>query len=82
MSVFLFVCPIITHESLDWFASNFDWETRENHGNVVSLVLDAMLSGSTLKRKIAKIVIYDQARVNGGSNYKYPGQRWVLKLVV
>ena len=32
-------------------------------------------------RKIAKIVIYDQVRVNGGSNYEYPGQRWVLKLV-
>jgi len=32
-------------------------------------------------RKIAKIVIYDQARVNGGSNSEYPGQRWVLKLV-
>ena len=31
---------------------------------------------------IAKIVIYDQARVNGGSNYEYPGQRWVLKLVI
>ena len=24
----LFVCPIITHESLDWFASKFDLETR------------------------------------------------------
>ena len=24
------------------------------------------------KKKIAKIVIYDQARVKGGSNYKYP----------
>ena len=30
--------------------------------------------------KIAKIVIYDNARVNGGTNYDYPGQRWVSKL--
>ena len=28
-----------------------------------------------------KIVIHDQARVNGGSNYENPGQLWVLKLV-
>ena len=35
-----------------------------------------------LQGKIAKFVIYVQARVNGGSNYEYPGQRWVLKLVV
>ena len=28
----MFVCPIITHEPLDQFASNFDWGTRENHG--------------------------------------------------
>ena len=27
------------------------------------------------KLKIGKLVIYDQARVNGASNYKYPGQR-------
>ena len=37
--VFLFVCSIITHEPLDRFVSNFDWGTRENHGNVLSLVL-------------------------------------------
>ena len=28
---------------------------------------------------LAKIVIYDQARVNGGCNYDYPGQSWVRK---
>ena len=22
----LFVCPIITHDPIDWFASNFDWK--------------------------------------------------------
>ena len=38
------------------------------------------MSGSTLKGKIAKIVIYE-VRVNGGTNYDYPGQRWVPKLV-
>ena len=32
--------------------------------------------------KIAKTVICDQARVNGKSNYEYPGQRWVLKLIL
>ena len=30
---------IITQEPLDRFASKFDWGTRENHGNVLSLVL-------------------------------------------
>ena len=27
--------PIITHKHMDRFASNFDWGTRENHGNVL-----------------------------------------------
>ena len=35
----MFACPIITHEPFDLFASNFDWGTRENHGNVLGLVL-------------------------------------------
>ena len=35
-----------------------------------------------LRLKIAKFVIYDQARVNGGSNYENTGQRWVLKLMI
>ena len=30
----------------------------------------------------AKIVNYDQVRVNGWSNYENPGQRWVPKLVL
>ena len=34
ISVCLFLCSTITH-----VASNFDWGTRENHGNVLSLVL-------------------------------------------
>jgi len=59
ISVCLFVCPIIAHEPFARFVSNFDWGTREIHGNVLSL---------------AKIVIYDQALVNGWSNYEYPGQ--------
>ena len=37
--------------------------------------------GQLLYLIIAKIVIYEQARVKGGSNYKYPWLRWVLKLV-
>ena len=39
ISVCLFACLIITQEPLDRFASNFDKGTRENHGNVLSLVL-------------------------------------------
>ena len=31
--------------------------------------------------KKAKIVIYEKVRVSGGSNYEYPGERWVLNLV-
>ena len=45
-------CPITTQEPLDRFALNFDRRTRENHGNVLSLVLDSKLSGSTFKAKI------------------------------
>ena len=33
-------------------------------------------------KEIAKIVIQNQVRVNGKSNYEYPGQRCILKLVV
>ena len=58
----LTVCPIITQEPLDRFASSFDWGTLESHSNVINMVLPGM-------RKIDKIVIYDQVRVNGGSNY-------------
>ena len=39
ISVYLFVCPIIPHEPQDRFTSNFDWGTRQKHGNVLSLVL-------------------------------------------
>ena len=39
ISVCLFVCLIKAQEPLDRFASNFDWGTRETHGNVLSLVL-------------------------------------------
>jgi len=37
--------------------------------------------GQLLKGKKANTVIYDQARVNGGSNYEYPGQRCIFKLM-
>ena len=77
------VCPIITREPLDRFSSNFDWGTRGNSGKpqgrfgfeIISWV-DRLLLG-----KIAKTVIYDKARVNGGTNQDYPGQRWVPKIV-
>ena len=52
MFVCLFVCLIITHEPLDQFVSNFDWGTRENHGNVLNLVL--RFSESTFKGKNSK----------------------------
>ena len=39
ISFCLFVCPIITQGLLGHFTSNFDWGTRETHGNVLSLVL-------------------------------------------
>ena len=35
----LLVCTIITHEPIHRIASSFDLGTRENHGNVPSLVL-------------------------------------------
>ena len=35
ISVCLFVCPIITHESLGRFSSNFDWGTLQNLDNSV-----------------------------------------------
>jgi len=35
--------------------------------------------GRLLDGKIAKIVIYVKAQVNGGTNNDYPGQRWVPK---
>ena len=38
-SVRLFGCPIITHEPLHRFSSNFDLGTWENHGKVLSFVL-------------------------------------------
>ena len=40
---------------------------------------DSKLSGSTFKSiNVGKI---DQVRVNGGSNYKFPGKHWVSKKV-
>ena len=39
MFVCLFVCPIITHDSLDRFASNCDKVTRQHHGNALNLCL-------------------------------------------
>ena len=74
----LFAYSIITQEPLEWFASNFDLGTREGHGNCFEIFNwhDILLIG-----KIAKIVIFDNARVIGGINYDFPGQRWVLKLV-
>lgn len=56
---------ILPSESLDRFDLDFDLETR-----VLSLVF------RFLKRKI----IYDQARLNGGINYEYPGYNTVFSI--
>ena len=63
-----FVCPIIIHEPLDRFASNFVWKLGRTAGIFLIWLLDSKLSGSTFQGKKAKTVIYDQARVNGGRN--------------
>ena len=49
----LFVCiyPIRTHEPQTEIASNFNWGTRENHGNRLNLVL-------SLQGSCAKITLY------------------------
>ena len=76
-----FLCPIITQEPLTKFASNSDCGTWESHGNG----LIAWFRASKLSRfyrKKTKAEIYDQVRVNDGSNNEYPEQRWVPKLVV
>ena len=52
--VVISVCLIITWEPLDRFASNFDWGTRETHGNVLAWFWDPKLSGSTLIAKFRK----------------------------
>ena len=36
--------------------------------------------GRLLSGKIVKIIIYDEGRINGGTNYDFPGPRWVPKL--
>ena len=64
-SVCLSGCPIITQKSLDRLALNFDRETQENTGMFFAWFWHSKLSWG----KIAKIVIYDQARVNGGGNF-------------
>ena len=48
ISVCLFVCPILTQEPLDWFASNFDWKTREIHENVLSMALRFLIESVDL----------------------------------
>jgi len=45
---------------------------------VVSLVLRFLVELIDLDSE--KLLIYDQERVNGGSNYEYSGQRWIPKL--
>ena len=39
ISVCLFGCSVITQEPVNWLPNNFDLGSRENRGNVLSLVL-------------------------------------------
>ena len=74
MSVCLFVYPFIPHEPLDQFASNFTRGTRKREPRECSkLGLDILSLVGFLLGKIANLVIYDQSRLNGWSNYEYPG---------
>ena len=50
-------------------------ETREKNGNELWFEILSWLGNKS------KMVIYYKAWVNGGSNYEYPGQLRVLKLV-
>lgn len=52
----------------------FNEELGRTTGNAIGLIL--RLSVSTFKGRKYKVVTYDQARVNGESNYKYP-VRWL-----
>ena len=49
-----------------------DWGTRETPGMFLAWFWDSKLSLFLLE-KIAKIVIYDKTRVNGGTNYNDSG---------
>ena len=50
------------------------WGTRESHGTFLSYEILVIMG------EIAKSITYVNARVNGGTNYDYPRQRWVPKL--
>ena len=70
-------CPIITQEPLYRLASNFKWDTRETHGNFLSLVLCSKFSGSTF---YGKNIWNRNSRQRAGkrwTNYNSLGQRWV-----
>ena len=74
----MFVCTIITHEP-PWPVCLKFWMGNSGEPRECSKLGFKILSWDG--GKIVKIVICDQATVNGVSNYEYPGQRWVLKLV-
>ena len=46
----LFECPSLTHETLDLFASTFDYGTWKNQGNVLDVVLKCWVLKSVLYR--------------------------------
>jgi len=69
----MFVCLFITQEPLDRFASNFIGELGRATGMFLFFFKILSWVGRLLSGKIAKNVIYDQVRVNGGSNYEYAG---------
>ena len=72
--------PIPIPNFVSNFVSNFVWERGKATGMFLAWFWDSQLS-RFIGKIIAKIVIYDQARENTGSNYENLGQRRVLNLV-
>ena len=83
ISVCFFVCMSYHNSGTPWSIclkfwlgnSGEPWECSLLSFKIISLV------GQLLQGKIANISMYDQARVNSRSNYKFHGQRRVPTLV-
>ena len=68
--VVIFICLFVCHEPLNRFVSNLNMEIWETHKNILRLGFRIYVEWVDLqKEKNAKIVIYHQARVNGGSTF-------------
>ena len=76
ISVCLFVCMSDHNSWTPWPVCLKFWVENSGEPRECSKLGFKILSWDG--GKIVKIVICDQTTVNGGSNYYYPGQRWVL----